>query len=307
MKILYLSDNYAAAVYGTKISLFREIQRRGISITFCTPKSRIIEGDWLENEVRTHRYTVVWCAHSWFRFRDCPIARINAAGAKMVGTGFSDPYGRKLVYLSNFNYYITNHWPTKDQALAEMNMPIFWLPTACDTNFHRRTGQPKTTDVILYGVGRHPHFVPNDYRIQTLQQVRKLLPGRSFEVFGGRWDTPKPKLVAEQFIDGINRARLSLDLQQTHAPWAHRMFECGACGTPAITRRRPCVVSHLEEGREIFYYDDAEDLAATIEKLLTDKQLPEISNRIYEYVRANHDVRNRVDSLLAWFGEIGVL
>lgn len=304
-KILYLSDGYAKKVRGTKSSIFHEMRNRGYNITFQTVHSKRrnnIDGVKLLRQISSQGYTWIWVAHTWVRFVGCTLEDINQAGAQVLGFGFSDPYRWNPAKLDQYNYYASNYIQTSEH-LRQEGKPVTAFCTAGDQAFHRDLGLNRDIDVLIFGLGEHPQFKPRDYRIQLVQQLMQALPDLTFRIHGNRWGRiahqTQGQIVGREFLQTINRAKVSLDLQQPHAPLAHRMFECMMCGTPVITRDR-------EEVRRMFrgsdlpgLYTSFEDLVAGIQKTLG-SDWNALSQRVRAHSLQKHNISHRVDSLLSW-------
>lgn len=307
MKILYLSDNYAAHVAGTKISLFNEMKKRNFDIVWKDVHSagpNKTNGKELLEVLRTGKFTDLWISHTWTEFIGCNLAQINHLGVKVLGFGFSDPYEWDVTKLKQYNFYATNHIDTLYSI--KKSIPTHYFPTACNPLFHRRLGLPKTTDILIFGQGEHARFSPPKYRIQVVSELIKTYPSLKIKVFGRNWApvAHQPDIEGKDFLEEINKAKMSLDLQQPHAPLAHRMFECMASGTLAITRDRPEVRRTFDISTDALYYTDIIDLKKKITNLLTDAAARDrLADVMYTKVREHHSIANRVDDLLQFLRE----
>jgi hypothetical protein len=297
---LYLSDQYAANVAGTKTSLFTEVKKRGFDIVWKDVHSAGVNrtnGKDLLNTLRTGKYTDLWISHTWTEFVGCDLDQINKLGVKVLGFGFSDPYEWDGNKLRQYNYYATNHLDTYVQL--QKNLPVHYFPTACDTAFHKQLNLEKTTDILVFGQGEHPRFSPPAYRLTMLNGVVNTY--KNVKVFGRKWGSiaHSNEISGDVFLTEINKAKISLDLQQLHAPLAHRMFECMACGTLVVTRDRPEVRRIFDIDTDVLYYTDLADLKSKIGRLLYDLSLRNsLAAVMYNKVRTQHSILNRVDRLL---------
>ena len=307
MKILYLSDTYAQTVHGTKISIFNEMKKRGFSITFQEIHSagrNKINGKELLKTLHKEKYTDLWISHTWCTYIGCTLQDINKLGVKVLGFGFSDPYAFKGAKLKMYNVYSTNHLATYNKL--NKKFPMIYTPTACDTHFHKDLGLERPTDILIYGVGTHPRFKPNTYRLTMAKKLLQQFKKFNIKIFGRKWQSipHKPPILGNVFLNEINKAKVSIDLQQDWAPLAHRMFECMACGTPVLTRNRPEVRAMLPTDNEILVYDDYKSLATQTSKLLKNSKFrTDIRKSMYENTRKNHNITNRIDQLLSTLTE----
>lgn len=308
MKILYLSDSYTENVFGTKVSLYKELCSRRIDVVWSNIHSagtNTIDGKWLLQQLRDGHFTDLWVVHSWVRFNNIRRDELKDLGIKVLGFGFSDPYRWKPEKLSWYDAYATNHYDT--YLSLQKHMPVCYFPTACDTRFHINLNYRKTADIIMFGAGIYPEFSPETYRIDMLRSIIKNCSGIKIMTFGIGWgDLPcRGELYGKNFIAEINHAELSLDLQQKHAPLAHRIFESLACGTLIITRDRPEVRTILGADNSELYYHELSDLQEKIKFLLRNTSYRQkLAQQLYTYVRTNHNISNRVDNLFAFLRSI---
>ena len=310
MKILYLTDQYGAHNRGTKPSIFLEMKRRGFDIVKAPVHSagtNKINGPALLAKIRAEGFTWVWIAHSWSQFHGCTLEDIHDAGAKVLGFGFSDPYAWIPTKLNQYDAYATNHYGTYN-TLKNGSIPVTTIITAGDSSYHQDLGLDRDIDILVFGLGSHLRFTPRNYRISLMTGILERFPDLNIQIYGQKWgDIPvKGYVKGDQFRTIINRSRLALDLQQPHAPLAHRMFECMMCGTPVITRERPEIECLFGDWPLLGQYVgiSLEDAVTSILDLPPDSWCA-LSNDIKEYTLAQHDIGNRVDSLIEWFRELG--
>ena len=78
------------------------------------------------------------------------------------------------------------------------------------------------------------------------------------------------------------------------------MFEFGACGVPVITKHRPEVLIHLEDGKEILTYHNYNDLLEKVNHYLNNQsELEQISTNVLERCVRDQNISNRVNHILA--------
>ena len=307
MHILYLSDEYGQHNRGTKHSIFHEIQRRGHTAVFRRIHSagrNRVEGRKLLQIITKGKFDWVWVAHSWAEFVGCTLENIHEAGARVLGFGFSDPYAWDPAKLLQYDAYLTNHFGTLE-ALKGGRIPVGPIITAGDAEFHTDLGLDRDIDILIFGTGMHPRFDPPSYRIGVVHRLRERFPNLNIVVYGTNWKGVHSEgyLRGDAFLPAICRARLSLDLQQPHAPLAHRMFECMMCGTPTITRRRYETDQVFQDWDGIGYYDEELDLHEEIERVLglDAAGFKALSTRVRQHTLDHHDIRNRMDNVMEWF------
>lgn len=299
MNILYFSDNYTYNIFGTKRSIFEEVNRRGHRIRWFNKReiSKVVQ---LE---KMYEPDQIWLAHSNLLLPAEIKAQLKST---VVGFGFSDPYYFKPTRFDSYDVYITNHISTLERC--KDIIPIFYNPTACDLFFHKKLPVEKTIDISLIGCGRHPRFPNRNERVDVINQLRVDFPTKRIETFGRRWPahaSNKGFIDGVVFLDKIRSSVIGLDIQEVFSPLAHRMFEYISCGTPVITRRRPEVDLHLVDGKEILSYINYEELKDKIGYYLKyPKELHEIAVAGYRRVIADHDIVNRVDNLLTFLTDL---
>lgn len=297
MKILYFSNNYTWGVMGTKRSIFEELKRRGHDVIWINKK--------LVNNTATlcrkHKAEQVWLSHSNLTLLPHVKEKTNAL---VIGFGFSDPYYFKPSRFKNYDVYVTNNRGIYEKHKTKIKM--FYNPTACDVQFHTKKNVKKIIDISLIGRGRHLRFPDKKERIKIVNRLREDLPEKLIRTYGTGWPKNKDSMAAisgNKFLNVIQTSKIGIDIQEDFSPLAHRMFEYSACGIPVITRRRPEVFEHLEDGKEILSYDNYDELLELLKYYLNNpKQLSKIAENGYQKVTKEHDVKNRVDGLERFLG-----
>jgi hypothetical protein len=305
VKILYLADDYAKDVAGVKISLYNELRKRGFSVDMGNVHSwahNYIDGNKLLPQLKKSGYTHLFIAHTWAKLAHRKLEDINNLGVKVLGFGFSDPYGWDAKRLDQYNYYATHSWRLANETLSK---PTLYFTTSCDLAFHKKLGTKKTTDILFIGCGSHPWFRNTDYRLEMVNQLRNDFAG--ITVHGNDWGkVPAGKPIhGHDFLTAINKAKIGIDLEEPHAPLAHRTFEFPACGVPIITRDRPDVRGILSPSENILVYNSYADLTALLRNLLADDVLRATwASKMYENTVMNHTIIQRVDHLLNWLDRL---
>ncbi len=306
MKILYLSDDYGSAVAGTKQSIYRELQRRGIAVEWGnihTAGDGVVDGPALIRQLKAGGYTDLWLVHSWWRFDGCSLKEIEPHVDRVVSFGLSDPTGWDEDKLNRCHVYVTNDWEIYRRLEHSWARPCIFSPPACDVRFHRRVEVEKDIDVLFYGLGRHP--ILGEYRPNMIRRLRTVLPDVRIEVFGNDW--PKdigahPHVTGEAFLEMIGRAKTGLDLTESPSPMGRRLFEMMACGLPVIARGS-MQLGEMFQARHLRVWTDWNNLCTGVRHCLGDgTQQEQITEQGYVHVRTQHDVSNRVASILKGLG-----
>jgi hypothetical protein len=307
-KILYLKDSYAQSVAGVKISLLNEMRKRGYTLDPQDVHSagpNKINGKKLLRDLKRGGYTHLWVAHTWVQYAGCTLADINKLGVKVLGFGFSDPYGWDKKRLSQYNYYAT-HSIKLSRIIKKI--PTVQFTTSCDLSFHKDLNLSRTTDVLFIGSGVHPRFKNRNYRVEVIKQIRKRFPNT--KVFGKNWPGVSSGLPisGNKFLEEINKAKVGIDIEEPDSPIAHRNFEFPACGTPIITRSRP-ETGLIFKNKIMPVYRDLDGLISWIARMLFELNIKDgyyqkFKTGMYDYVRKNHTIKNRVDVLLNWLDRV---
>lgn len=299
MKILYYSDRYAFNVMGTKRSLAEGLARRRHEvITLPTDAAGNIV-----DAVAAHGPNVVFLAHSGLVLPRAVKAKLKVP---VVGFGFSDPYYFTPKRLASYDAYVTYHFGTWREH-HQKRLPMLYCQTACDLRFHRKLSRPKTIDISMSGVGRHPRFRNPRLRIQTVNRLRRETTF-NIAVYGRGWDPHplnRPHIEGGRFLEVINRTRLGLDVEEGWSPLAHRMMEYAACGTPVITRDREEVAFVFEPGKEVLVYTSYNNLKEQVLHYLKEApaELEAIATAAKARCERDHDIDKRVGHILGFLEE----
>jgi len=297
VKILYVSDDYGKEVCGIKWSLYQELIKRGLDVTWKHIYNDTINKDIVEG-IKACQYTHVFMAHSTINYVECGLEEINDLGTVVFGFGFSDPTYWNLDKLQKYNFYATNSYRVYLESF-EVH-PCIYFPTCCDISFHRKLDSEKDIDVLFYGIGNHHQHVPVNFRQQVIRELKDKLPDIKIAVYGNGWDDDigaSPHMVGDEFINVINRSKIGIDISQSGVALGRRNFEMAACGIPVIARPSDDIVRLF--GDNIMIWETTDELIYKIRDLLNnqDKRL-RIADQLYFYVRENHNISNRVDDLL---------
>lgn len=305
-KILYLTDSYAQNVCGVKFSIQNELRKRKFIIVpsnVHTAGTNKIDGKKLLATLKKEDYTHLWVAHTWVSYVGCTLADINKLNVKVLGFGFSDPYGWDVERLKQYNLYATSSVKLAHNIDV---IPITPFITSCDLDFHKDLHVAKPTDVLFIGCGIHPRFKDSIYRLKMINQLRKEFS--SVKVFGSKWSdvSASGPIHGQQFLDEINKAKVGIDLEELESPLAHRNFEFPACGTPIITRAR--YDTQQVFGKDTMpLYDGIDNLIAWINRMLKDYPkgyYQECKTGTYNLSRSKHTIKNRIDGLLNWLDKV---
>lgn len=293
MKILYYSDSYCHEVWGTKRSLYEEVQSRGIPIVW-KHKSNLPS---IVQDTKGQGFTQIWLAGSDIQI---PFRVQQNIPIPFVAFGMSDPFMFDMDRLKACDVYITNHRHTQSKWRGAGLVPIIYNPPACDFRFHAPMEVPKKFDITVLGVGFHNRFSDPKHRIQLVDRLRR--DGFNVWAFGNNWpDHPKNHRYVEgqEFLDVIRSSRIGLDIAEETFALSHRLFEYAACGVPSIAKGRPDVLDVFEQGTEIEVYNNYEDLKYCLVRLLEDERYATMGANALKRCQKEHNISHRVDHILS--------
>jgi hypothetical protein len=310
MNILYIADNYANNVCGTKVSIYNEMRRRGYNLIW--KDKNILSGLWNSNsrDKISHNFKsfiikndikMIWLCHSGLIVNEEIKDWCYKRGIVIIGVGMSDPYyfdaKKRFPY---YDIYISNSLLVSGKYRCII--PTIYNPTACDFTFHKKMNVRKKYYTSIIGRGLHPRFNKEDMRLIDVGFLRKN--NIDVHTFGNDWFKPRQNhdnnsVFGEEFLKVINMTNLGLDLQDTFSPLAHRMMEYSACGTPVITRKRKEVTYHFTENKDILFYESHKDLLSKVKYYLKNKdKLEAIGNAARETCLKRHDIVYRVNNIV---------
>jgi len=298
MKILYYSDNYTWDNYGTKRSMFVELEKR--------PKIKAI---WIDKEeigniverAASLKPDQIWLVHSSLTIPTDIKEKLNQSGIKVVGFGMSDPNYFTPDRFESYNAYITNNYDTFMKYKSVI--PCHYNRTACDFKFHKwNKWIIRDIPTSLIGVPNHPWFENKTERIDLVNLLRK--EGVRVLAYGAGWPEHPDNygyIQGRKFLKIIQKTMLGLDVQDFKAPLAHRMFEYSGCATPVITWRREEVYRCFEEDKEILMYDSHDEFVDKVKYYLKNTNASrEIGVNAYKRCIKEHSVVNRIDGILSF-------
>ena len=186
--------------------------------------------------------------------------------------------GRQFMLLAPYDAVFVKEPYLVDRLRAVLDLPLFYLPEACNPRWHR----PLTTP------GSEPHLViaGNMYpsRIRLLERLRA--EGVPLKLFGGgfpRWTGPTPLravhagrcIFAEEKAHAYRSAAGVLN--NLHPAEIHgvnaRLFEAAGCGAAVLTEYRPTLPELFAIGDEVLAFRDFDELITQARQLLSDRGL----------------------------------
>lgn len=248
----------------------------------------------IKNTKNLYRYDQVWLMGAGTRITKERFREINIP---VIAFGLSDPNLFHEDHLENCNIYFTNDLRTYNKYKHKKK--VYWFPICCDKRYHKNLGLEKKTDILTYGIGRHP-FVP--YRNDMVNKLRT--DGFKIKVFGREWDKHEDThkfITGEQLIEEINKAKILLDITDEKTSLGHRLMEGSGCGTPVMTRKRHDTGHLFEFHKEILVYSNYEDLKKKLHHYLANpEKLTGVGRKAQAKCYKDHDIINRINKVLKY-------
>jgi len=249
-------------------------------------------------KIKYNTYDQIWLMGSGAWMTKNRFAKMKVP---VISFGWSDPNLYLEDHMKNCNLYCTNDLRTY-RKIARQKL-AYYHQTACDKRYHKNLNLERTTEILVYGVGRHP-FVPN--RNEVVNKLRKV--GFKIKVFGRKWDRHPDTykfIEGQKFLEEINKAKILLDLTNRKTALGHRIFEGCGCGTPVMTMYREDTSLLFTDKSEIIMYNNFNELLSLLKYYLNRPNLLTIigknaQNRCYN----DHDIINRIVTLLKYLKKL---
>lgn len=295
MKIAFIIPfKYNWSSYPSTRATYETLQNLGHEVTlFVKTEKPIIE---------YNNFDQIWLIGSGVKLS---MEEFDNISVPVIGFGLSDPNLYSETHMENCDMYCTNDARLHEQLFFEIDKKIIYNPTSCDKRHHKNLNLPKTTDILVYGVGEHK-FIPN--RNKVVNKLRNL--GFNINVFGRGWNKHKDTvdfIKGEQLIKEINKAKLILDITNQTTALGRRIFEGSACATPVLTRDREDIRQLFTSGHHILTYNTFDNIVTTLTYVLKHpKILQAIGLEAQQKCYDDHDISIRIQELLKIIKESGL-
>ncbi len=160
-----------------------------------------------------------------------------------------------------------------DRLRAVLDLPLFYLPEACNPRWHRPLVAPGTEPYLVLAGNMYPS------RILLLERL--LACGIPLRLYGGRFprwigQTPLRDVHAGRCVFGEEKARVfrsaAAVLNTMHPAEVNgvnaRLFEAAGCGAAVLTEFRPTLPELFAVGDEILAFHDFDELVDQATRLL---------------------------------------
>lgn len=208
------------------------------------------------------------------------VRKMQGNGAK-VAMWFPDPMtnlGRQLVLLASYDglFFKEPHLVARLRAL--LDLPVFYLPEACNPRWHRPLSAPGTEQHLVIAGNMYPS------RIRLLERVvAKGIPLKLYGAGFPRWvgQTPLREMHAGRAVFEEDKARVfgssvavlnTLTLGEINGVNA-RLFEAAGSGAAILTEFRPALPELFAIGDEVLAFHDFDELVRQATRLLSETGL----------------------------------
>jgi spore maturation protein CgeB len=214
------------------------------------------------------------------RLMPAVVRQLQRNGIK-VGMWFPDAVvnmGRQLMLLAGYDAIFLKEPHVVDRLRAVLDLPLFYLPQACNPRWHRP----------LIAAGTEPYLVVvgNMYPSRILLLERLLASDIPLKLYGAnfpRWTgaTPLREVHTGQCVFWEEKARVfrsaAAVLNTMHPGEIYgvntRLFEAAGCGAAVLTEYRPTLPDLFTEGEEVLAFRDFEELIDQAKRLLNEDGL----------------------------------
>ncbi len=214
------------------------------------------------------------------RLMPSTVTRLKRGGAR-VAFWFPDcvsNLGRQLMLLSAYDALFFKEPHIVDRLRAVLDLPVHYLPQACNSRLHRPLGPAATEPYLVVAGTMYP------VRVKLLDRlINKGIPLRLYGVGIPRWvgDTPARAVHAGRYITREEKAQVFRSAAGVLNPMHPgevagvnvRLFEAAGCGAAVLTEFRPTLPELFALGDEVLAFTDFDELIDQATRLLTEPGL----------------------------------
>jgi spore maturation protein CgeB len=186
--------------------------------------------------------------------------------------------GRQLMLLAPYDAIFFKEPHIVDRLRATLDLPVFYLPQACNPRWHRPL-VPAGTEPYLVTAGT---MYPS--RVRLLERL--MAKGIPLKLYGGRFpswlgETPTRAIHTGRHVFREDKARVfraAAGVLNTMYPAEvagvnSRLFEAAGCGAAVLTEFRPTVPDLFAIGDEVLAFHDFDQLVDQATLLLNQAEL----------------------------------
>jgi spore maturation protein CgeB len=205
------------------------------------------------------------------------VAKLRSAGIR-VAFWFPDHVanlGRQLMMLAPYDALFFKDPHIVDRLQATLDMPVYYLPEACNPRWHRPISPAGTEPYLVVAGNMYPS------RVKLLERlIAKGIPLQLYGTGFPRWigDTPARKVHTGRCIFREEKAqvfRSAAGVLNTMHPAEiiganARLFEAAGCGAAVLTEFRPAVPELFDIDTEVLAFHDFDELVDQATRLLNE-------------------------------------
>jgi len=234
------------------------------------------------------------------------VAALRRNGAR-VAFWFPDAVvnlGRALMLMAPYDALFFKEPHLVDRLKALLDLPIFYLPEACNPRFHRPTVPAGTEPCLVIAGNMYPSRVRLFERL-----IAKGIPLRAYGAAIPRWitDSPVHGIHAGRPVWAEEKARVFRSaagvLNNLHpgevAGVNARLFEAAGCGAAVLTEFRPAVPALFAPGEEVLTFRDFDELVEQASRLLHEPGLTaQLGDAAARRAHRDHTLAQRVTAII---------
>ena len=185
---------------------------------------------------------------------------------------------RQLMLLAPYDALFFKEPHLVDHLRATLDLPVYYLPEACNPRWHRPMVQAGTEPYLVVAGNMYPS------RVRLLERL--ATKGIPLRLYGGgfpRWlgETPIRAAHTDRYLAREEKARVfrsaagvlnTMHLSEITGVNA-RLFEATGCGAAVLTVFRPTVPDLFAVGDEVLIFHDFDSLVDQATRLLEDTGL----------------------------------
>jgi spore maturation protein CgeB len=208
------------------------------------------------------------------------VSQLRRTGARVV-FWFPDHVanlGRQLMLMAPYDALFFKEPRLVERLRATLDLPVYYLPEACNPQWHRPIGPAGTEPHLVIAGSMYPSRVRLLERLMAKGIPLKLY-GRGFprwlgptplrEVHAGHRVVREGKARAFRSAAGVLNTMHPGEIDGANA----RLFEAAGCGAAVLTEFRPCVPELFSVGEEVLTFHDFDELVDQASRLLDEPGL----------------------------------
>ena len=208
------------------------------------------------------------------------ISRMRNEGMR-VACWFTDTVfhlGRQLILLTPYDIYFFAEPHLVDITRAELGLPAYHLPEACNPRWQRPIGPAGTEAHLIVPGSMYP------YRVRIVERLAsKGIPIKVYGVGIPGWigDTPLRSAYTGRYVQREERSRIYRSaagvLNTMHPAEVNglngRLFQAASSGAAVLTEFRSTLADAFAIGNEVLAFTDFDELLGQATRLLNERGL----------------------------------